>query len=118
MSAPRSDDGGNLLIVGFAGVRIVDVEMMRAADAEVFRSLGEQEYRKVLCNFRGVMYLSSSALGVLITLNVKLHKVGCRFVLCNLEPGVYEVLELVKLDRYFTISGEDPDADPAIIIPD
>jgi len=77
--------------------------------------VNEYNYRKVLLNFRDVEYISSDALGALITLNNKLRELGCWLVLCHISPQIYEVFEILRLHRYFTISGEDPDADPPII---
>ena len=63
--------------------------------------------RKLLLNFNNVEYLSSAALGKLITLNKKLQAAGGRLILCNIDPQIYEVFEITKLDRFFNIQKEE-----------
>jgi anti-sigma B factor antagonist len=111
MGARRSEDGGNVLVASFAGKALLDFETMKAACEDLFRQMNEQGCRKLVLSFRGVRYLSSQALGPLLTLDKKLRRVGSPLVLCSLDPQVYEIFEVTKLDRWFTISEEDFDAE-------
>jgi anti-sigma B factor antagonist len=51
--------------------------------------------------------LSSAALAKLITLNKKLQQVNGRLVLCNIDPQIYEVFEITKLNKLFDIQAEE-----------
>ena len=66
--------------------------------------------RKLLLNFGNVEYLSSAALAKLITLNKKLQQVNGRLVLCNIDPQIYEVFEITKLNKLFNIQGDEQTA--------
>ena len=66
--------------------------------------------RKLLLNFGNVEYLSSAALGKLITLNKKLQQVGGKLILCNIDPQIHEVFEITKLDKFFNIQKEEQTA--------
>ena len=57
-------------------------------------------------NFGNVEYLSSAALGKRITLNKKLQAVGGGLILCNIDPQIYEVFEITKLNKVFNIPTE------------
>ena len=50
-----------------------------------------------------VEYLSSAALGKLITLNKKLQNAKGKLILCAIDPQIHEVFEITKLDRFFKI---------------
>jgi len=43
----------------------------------------------------------------LITLNKKLQAAGGRLILCNIDPQIYEVFEITKLDKFFNIQKEE-----------
>ena len=74
------------------------------------QTLVREGLRKLLLNFGNVEYLSSAALGKLITLNKKLQAVGGRLILCNIDPQIYEVFEITKLDKFFNIQKEEQTA--------
>jgi len=67
----------------------------------------EMGRRKILLNFGNVEYLSSAALAKLITLNKKLQQVGGRLSLCNIDPQIYEVFEITKLNKLFNIQTDE-----------
>jgi anti-sigma B factor antagonist len=67
----------------------------------------EEGWRKILLNFGNVEYLSSAALGKLITLNKKLGQAGGKLILCNIDPQIHEVFEITKLDKFFKIMKEE-----------
>jgi anti-sigma B factor antagonist len=63
--------------------------------------------RKLLLNFGNVEFMSSAALGKLIALHKKLQGVSGRLILCNIDPGIKEVFEITKLDKFFNIKDEE-----------
>jgi len=62
---------------------------------------------KILLNFGNVEFLSSAALGKLIVLNRKLNDAGGKLVLCNIDRNIYEVFEITKLNKVFTITKDE-----------
>jgi len=54
-----------------------------------------------------VEYLSSAALGKLITLQKKAQAAGGWLVLCNVDAKIYEVFKTAKLDRILEIHQKD-----------
>ena len=57
----------------------------------------------LLLNFESVEYLSSAALGKLITLNKRIKEENGELKLCNIIPEIYEVFRITKLNRLFEI---------------
>ena len=78
--------------------------------AELF-SLVEQDNRKsVLLNFDGVEFLSSAALGKLITLDRKVKTHKGRLKMSNIRPEILEVFQITKLNKVFDIRKEEAEA--------
>jgi anti-sigma B factor antagonist len=61
-------------------------------------------------NFGNVEYLSSAALGKLITLNKKLQGAQGKLILCNIHPQIYEVFEITRLNKLLNIRKDEQDA--------
>jgi anti-sigma B factor antagonist len=98
---------GDITVVNFLDKKILDEQNIQIIGEELFRLVDDQGHRKLLLNFGNVEYLSSAALGKLITLNKKLQQNGGRLVLCNIRPEIHEVFEITKLDKFFKIAKEE-----------
>jgi anti-sigma B factor antagonist len=66
--------------------------------------------RKLLLNFSSVDFLSSAALGKLITLDKKVKANSGSLKLSNIRPEIYEVFAITKLNRLFDIKSDEADA--------
>jgi anti-sigma B factor antagonist len=105
------DDIGDVTVVGFVSCQVLDERNMLAAADELCDIIDNQGRRKLLLSFRTVEYISSTALGTLITLNKRLKEVGGKLVLCNLHPQLYEVFEAAKLNKLFSIQRDGPETE-------
>jgi anti-sigma B factor antagonist len=54
-----------------------------------------------------VEFLSSAALGKLITLNKKANTYQCQLKLSNIRPEIYEVFAITKLNKLFDIRDDE-----------
>jgi len=98
---------GDITVVNFLDKKILDEQNIQIIGEQLFSLVDNEGCRKVLLNFSNVEYLSSAALGKLITLNKKLQQAGGRLVLCNIDPQIHEVFEITKLDKFFKIMKEE-----------
>lgn len=98
---------GDVTVVNFIDRKILDEQNIQVIGDQLFGLVDQDGLRKLLLNFGNVEYLSSAALGKLITLNKKLQGVGGRLVLCNIDPQIYEVFEITRLDKFFNIQKEE-----------
>ena len=98
---------GDVTVVNFIDRKILDEQNIQIIGEQLFSIVDQEGRRKLLLNFSNVEYLSSAALGKLITLNKKLQSVGGRLILCNIDPQIYEVFEITKLDKFFNIQKEE-----------
>ena len=101
------EDIGDVTVVNFVDKKILDEPAIQVIGEQLFSLVDESGRRKLLLNFHNVDFLSSAALGKLITLNKKLQALGGKLVLCEISPTIYEVFEITKLDKFFTIQKEE-----------
>ena len=98
---------GDVTVVNFVDRKILDEQNIQVIGEQLFSLVEEEGMKKILLNFSNVEYLSSAALGKLISLNKKLQGVGGRLILCNIDPQIFEVFEITKLDKFFKIVKEE-----------
>jgi anti-sigma B factor antagonist len=102
------EDLGEVTVVSFRDRKILDEQNIQVIGEELFSLVDEYSRTKLLLNFHNVEYMSSAALGKLITLNKKVGAAkGGKLVLCNIDPQIREVFEITRLDRLFTIKGDE-----------
>src|SRR4051812_43983094 len=103
------EDIGDVTVVNFVDKKILDEQNIQVIGEQLFSLVDELGRRKVLLNFKNVEFLSSAALGKLITMNRKLQSAGGKLVLCEIDPQIYEVFEITKLNKLFTIHKSEQD---------
>jgi anti-sigma B factor antagonist len=101
---------GDVTLVKFADKKILDEANIQELGVELF-SLVEQDNRKaILLDFSNVEFLSSAALGKLITLDRKVKTHKGRLKMCSIRPEIYEVFQITKLNKVFDIRKDQPEA--------
>ena len=65
--------------------------------------LDDAACRKLLVSFERVLFMSSSALRALITLNKKTKEKAVALVLCGIDSNIMEAFRITRLDGVFTI---------------
>jgi anti-sigma B factor antagonist len=104
------EDIGDITVVNFIDKKILDEQNIQIIGDQLFRLVEELGRQKLLLNFGNVEYLSSAALGKLITLHKKVNAAGGKLILCNIDPQIREVFEITKLNKIFTIHKEEQTA--------
>jgi anti-sigma B factor antagonist len=104
------EDYGDIAVVNFVDKKILDDQNIQKIGEDLFSLVDELGRKKLLLNFSNVEYLSSAALGKFITLNKKINTAGGRLVLCNINDDIFEVFEITKLNKLFTILKDEQTA--------
>lgn len=93
----------NVTQVEFLDRNILDEANIQQIGEEITAIVEAGDAPRLLICFANVDHLSSAALGTLITVNnkVKIRKGQLR--LSNIDPQIYEVFKITKLDRLFQI---------------
>jgi anti-sigma B factor antagonist len=101
---------GEVTVVRFVDRKILDEANIQKLGEELFHLVEVEECKSLLLNFTSVDFLSSAALGKLITLDKKVKAHGGKLKLCNIRPEIYEVFEITKLNKVFDIKDEEAQA--------
>ncbi|MGA2616219.1 MAG: STAS domain-containing protein [Thermoguttaceae bacterium] len=101
---------GDVTVVRFRDRKIVEDINIQELGSEMFQLVEVDHRDKLLLNFSDVDFLSSAALGKLITLDRKMKAHGGTLKLTNIRPEIYEVFAITKLNRLFDIKDDEADA--------
>ena len=97
-------------VVSFVDTKIVTEENIQEVGDQLYSLVEEEGHSQLLLNFGNVQYLSSAALGKLITLDKKVKQHGGRLKLSGIRPQIYEVFAITKLNKLFDIKEREADA--------
>jgi len=101
---------GDVTVVHFRDQRIIDDLGIQETGQELLQLVDGEGRKKLLLNFSVVGFMSSAALGKLITLNKKVKAGGGVLKMCNIRPEILEVFAITRLDRLFDIKKDEPEA--------
>jgi len=97
------DDAGGVLEVRLRDRHILDEGEIRTIGEEIDRALAQSDSTRVVMDFSDVEHLSSSALGLLITLNSRLQDAGGGLCLVHIAAPIGEVFRITRLDQVLSI---------------
>ncbi len=101
---------GDVTVVRFRDQKIIEDINIQELGQELFQLVEVDNREKILLNFATVDFLSSAALGKLITMDKKVKGHGGTLKLSNIRPEIYEVFTITKLNRLFDIKDDEADA--------
>jgi anti-sigma B factor antagonist len=103
---------GDITVARFTDQKILDEQTVQAIREQLFGLVAELGRCKLLLDFGSVESLSSLILGGLAALNKQVNATGGRLVLCNIDPQIYEIFEITKLNKLFDVRRKEDDDDP------
>jgi len=98
----------------FDGVVLVELKDRKILDEVSIMQIGEQlntvlqksaqeGLPRFVVDFTNVAHMSSSALGVLITLHKRIREKRGQLRLCCIQPAIYEIFVITRLNEIFQI---------------
>jgi anti-anti-sigma regulatory factor len=104
-----TDRVGDVTVVRFTGRQVrLGEEHLRLVEEYLFGRRPNLDGREVLLDFGNVECLASTALARLVLLHEKLAAADRHLRLDGLRPHVYEVLEVVQLDKVLDAHKAEP----------
>jgi anti-sigma B factor antagonist len=98
-------------VVEFKTPSLMDPLILEEIGKELYRLVDEEDKRRLILDFEKVQYLSSQAIGIVLTLNKKLTALkNSKFVLCGVGPKLLELLKITRLDRILTVKPTQKEA--------
>ncbi|GJQ29818.1 MAG: hypothetical protein HBSAPP03_17020 [Phycisphaerae bacterium] len=104
----RKVDG--IVQVEFVDRNILDEGNIQSIGDEIASLIEAEPTPRIILSFTNVEHLSSAALGTLITINNKVRAKAGQLRLSNIDPQIYEVFAITKLNKLFQIVPTVPDA--------
>jgi anti-sigma B factor antagonist len=97
------EDIDDITVVRFIDKKILDETNIQIIGNQLFGLVEEDGRRKIILDFSTVEYLSSAALGKLITMHKKVKEAKGQLILCNIRRDILEVFTITKLNKVFDI---------------
>ncbi len=94
---------GDVICVQFLDRNILEEAAIQQIGQQLVRLIDQSPNPKVLISFEKVEHLSSAALGALIAINNKSRQKGGQLRLAAIDPQIFEVFKITKLDQMFQI---------------
>jgi len=102
---------GQVMVVEFKQPSLMDQLVLDATGKRLYKLIDEEDRRKVILDFEKVQFLSSQAIGILLTIKKKLDALkGSKLVLCGIGPRLQELLRITRLDKVMTVKPTQKEA--------
>ena len=95
------EESGDVTIAKFVDKKILDEGNIQIIGNQLFALVEDEGRKKIILDFSNVEYLSSAALGKLITMDKKVKAAKGKLRLCTVRPDIYEVFAITKLNKLF-----------------
>lgn len=98
-------------VVEFRTASLMDPLELQAIGDTLYHLVDAQDKRTIILDFTKVEFLSSQAIGILLTMNKKLAALGgSKLVLCGVGARLTELLRITRLDKILTIKPTQKEA--------
>lgn len=104
------EEVGDVTIARFTDKKILDEGFIQLIGNQLFGLVEDEGRRKIILDFSNVEYLSSAALGKLITMDKKVKAAKGKLRLCSVRPDIYEVFAITKLNKLFDMHDDQEKA--------
>ncbi len=101
---------GGVALVSFKTSRVREPAEVRQLEDEFIELVDGLGMTKIVLNFENLSFMSSSVIGVLVRLYRKATSQGGDVKLCSIEPQIYEVFKIMRLDRLFDFPSSEREA--------
>lgn len=91
-------------VVEFKRASLMDPIELEQISQSLYRLIDAEDRRRIILDFEKVQYLSSQAIGLILTMNKKLAALkNSKLILCGVGPKLQELLKITRLDRILTV---------------
>jgi anti-sigma B factor antagonist len=102
---------GDYTVIEFRTPSLMDPLVLEDIGKSLYRLVDEEDRRMMILDFERVQYLSSQAIGIILTLNKKLTALPKNsLVLCGVGPKLMELLKITRLDKVLKVTPTQKEA--------
>jgi anti-sigma B factor antagonist len=106
----RITEQGGATVVVLEDQKILDEINIQSIGQRLGQIVAEASVPRLVIDFRNVTNMSSSALGMLITLHKRIREANGQLRLCNIQPNIAEVFQITRLNEIFQICENQEEA--------
>lgn len=113
MLQPRiriEDTPDGISVVAFPDGMMLDTATVQAIGDQLYQIVERDAKKKIVLDFTHIRFMSSQALGVLLTLQRRAQKQSARIVISNLRKELFRVFQITNLDKMLQFSDNTSDA--------
>ncbi len=96
------EDNDGVTVVNIPNGCMLDGEAIQAVGTKLFDLIDKDSKKNLLLDFADIRFMSSQALGVLLTLRRKAEKGGATIVLTGIREQLMKIFEITNLDTMFS----------------
>ena len=98
-------------VIEFQTASLMDPIVLESTGNALYQLIDEQDHRLIILDFTRVQYISSQAIGIVLTMNKKLGQLKrSRLVLCGVGEKLMQLIKITRLDRLLTIKPSQHEA--------
>ncbi len=97
----------DVTIINFQDASLLDSAQLEGIGAELSDLVDNKNRRKLILDFTKVQFMSSSALGVLITVRKKMAAIKGDMVICSMRKDLMKVFEITNLVKMFNFAPDE-----------
>ena len=95
---------GKATIATLTDEKILEEADIQALESSIMPVIEQSKDIALVMNFLKVKFLSSAVLGLLIRVSKKVYESNGQLKLCSINPKIYEIFKITRLDKVFDIS--------------
>ena len=100
----------DILLVYFQDIRIIDEATIQNLGQDLINLIKQGNQNKILINLENVNFMSSAMIGKLILFGKKCQASNVDLRICNINPNIKEVFDLMKLEKVFKVDEDEAQA--------
>ena len=98
-------------VVEFRTASLMDPTVLESLAEAIYRLVDAEDHRMMILDFEKVEFLSSQAIGIVLTLNKKLAALPhTSLVLCGVGPRLMQLIKITRLDKVLAIKPTQKEA--------
>jgi anti-sigma B factor antagonist len=102
---------GKTTVVEFRNPSLMDPIELESIAKSLYELVDEQDRRQIILDFEKVQYLSSQAIGIVLTMHKKLSSLkNSKLILCGVGPKLMQLIKITCLDKVLTIKPSQREA--------
>jgi anti-sigma B factor antagonist len=95
-------DYAGVIVASITNASMLDALTIEATGKALYKLVDEQNRRKVIIDFSDVKFMSSQAIGVVISMHQKVKAAKGELVLCGVREEIMTIFKITKLNKLLT----------------